>query len=678
MKLSEFLALFEGVIQRNGYYLAKCPAHVDDRQSLSIKADAEKILLHCHARCPARTVVEAKGLRMSDLFADAPDTRKRAPHVQAVPSAIVAAYDYEDEHGVLLYQSVRKQPKAFFQRRPDPDRLGQWIDRGGAMTGVRRVLYKLGDLALLRPLQVLVVEGEKDADAAWALGIPATTSVAGAGKWPGRGYPAQLAACGVREIIAIPDQDDPGRDHMRQVAEECLAGGLAVRWLDLPGTVKGADLSDWLAAGGTEPALRELVQAARAWPFRTTLDDVHAVFVKWLGEEYDLDVLDAVLSAAASQRLGGDPCWLMIVAGPGAAKTETVQPLEGAGGIMVSSISSEAALLSGTAKREVTKESTGGLLRRIGDSGLLIIKDMTSVLTMDRTNRGQILSALREIHDGSWNREVGADGGRVLRWEGTLVVVAACTTAWDVAHSVVAQMGDRFLLVRFDTTHGRESAFRQAMKNAGQEKQMRRELAEIVGTLLTAVDPVTAPPADLSEEQVTRLFNMANVVTRARTAVEQSYQLEVIEPHDPEMPTRLGKQLFQMVRGAVALGLTKADALALASRCARDSIPPMRLLVLEALEQLPKARVKHIADRINRPYMSVKRTLESLQTLGLVLREGDDKEATFDLASAVNITSVKQRTFTTDVPSHSESHDGEQRRPVTRDVTSAQKEPLRW
>jgi hypothetical protein len=38
------------------------------------------------------------------------------------------------------------------------------------------------------------------------------------------------------------------------------------------------------------------------------------------------------MAAAASERLPGDPLWLLIVAGPGGAKTETVQSLSGARG----------------------------------------------------------------------------------------------------------------------------------------------------------------------------------------------------------------------------------------------------------------------------------------------------------------------------------------------------------
>jgi hypothetical protein len=56
-----------------------------------------------------------------------------------------------------------------------------------------------------------------------------------------------------------------------------------------------------------------------------SLADVHRVFRKWLGDEYDLDAIDAVTAAAAAERLDGDPLWLLIISGPGAAKTETVQ-----------------------------------------------------------------------------------------------------------------------------------------------------------------------------------------------------------------------------------------------------------------------------------------------------------------------------------------------------------------
>lgn len=136
------------------------------------------------------------------------------------------------------------------------------------------------------------------------------------------------------------------------------------------------------------------------------LDELHARCRYWFGHEYDLDAMDASLSAAAVERLDGDPLWLLIVGGSGDGKTETVTPLAGCGALVVSTISSVGALLSGTAKKEKAKDATGGLLRQIGDRGVLVIKDMTSLLSLAPTVRTEVLAAKREIYDGHWTRYV--------------------------------------------------------------------------------------------------------------------------------------------------------------------------------------------------------------------------------------------------------------------------------
>ena len=129
------------------------------------------------------------------------------------------------------------------------------------------------------------------------------------------------------------------------------------------------------------------------------LEECHQVFRKWLGDRYDIDTIDAVIAVAAAERLPGDPVWLMIVSGSGNAKTETVQATSKVDGArIVSTISSCGALLSASPKKQQTKGATGGLLREIGDRGLLIIKDVTSILSQDRNTRSEVLGALRELH----------------------------------------------------------------------------------------------------------------------------------------------------------------------------------------------------------------------------------------------------------------------------------------
>ena len=95
--------------------------------------------------------------------------------------------------------------------------------------------------------------------------------------------------------------------------------------------------------------------------------------------------------------LPGDPLWLLVVAGPGGAKTETVQALAGAGAHITSTIASEGALLSATPRRDRNKKATGGLLRKIGDRGVLVIKDVT----IDPVGRPQHARQRARRHSGN-------------------------------------------------------------------------------------------------------------------------------------------------------------------------------------------------------------------------------------------------------------------------------------
>lgn len=346
-----------------------------------------------------------------------------------------------------------------------------------------------------------------------------------------------------------------------------------------------------------------------------SLAEVHGVYRKWFGDECDLAVLDVVCATAASERLGGDPLWLLIVSGPGALKTETAQALTGAGAHVISTIASEGALLSATSRKSRVKSATGGLLRKIGDRGILVIKDVTTILSAARETRGGVLAALREIHDGRWVRNVGTDGGQTLTWEGRIVIVGAVTTAWDAAHGVVAALGDRFVLVRINSNAGRAQSGLRAIRNTGDEVRMREELAAAVGGL---VMHASTSETQLSEQEIRQLVKAADIVTMARTAVERDYGGEVVDAHAPEMPTRFAKQLAQVVRGGVAIGMAREEAMRLAIRCAKDSIPPLRLQILLDVAAHPSSRPGDVRKRLGKPWRTVKREMEALTMLGLL------------------------------------------------------------
>jgi hypothetical protein len=235
MTITEFVQRFHSSTRTSGQWLVKCPAHRDDNASLALKEGTDgKILLHCHAGCSTTQILGAMGLRAADLFSDPPAPQKRE----------VAVYDYADERGTVLYQVVRFEPKTFRQRRPDGAGGHIWN-----LKGIRRVLYRLPDLKD-KPA-VVIVEGEKDVDALWNLGIPATCNVAGAGKWRDD-YTQQLLAAGAMRIRILPDNDGPGTDHARAVFESLSTAGTSrARELDLqivtlPDIPEKGDVSDYL------------------------------------------------------------------------------------------------------------------------------------------------------------------------------------------------------------------------------------------------------------------------------------------------------------------------------------------------------------------------------------------------------------------------------------------------
>lgn len=213
---------------------AKCPAHDDKRESLSIGESNGRLLLRCHAGCTFDEI----------LAAVAPSTATNGQR------RVVAEYEYRDENGALLYSVVRFEPKDFRVKRAD----GQWT-----VAGVRRVPYRLP--ALLEALgTAYIVEGEKDADNLASLGLCATTIAGGAQANLPDGFARYFT--GVELVVVLPDNDDPGREFASRIATALQESGTHVKVVALPNVPAKGDVSEWLGNGGTAEELGRLVEAA--------------------------------------------------------------------------------------------------------------------------------------------------------------------------------------------------------------------------------------------------------------------------------------------------------------------------------------------------------------------------------------------------------------------------------
>jgi hypothetical protein len=171
---------------------------------------------------------------------------------------IVATYDYPDEDGNLLYQTVRFEPKGFKQRRPNGRSGWDWN-----LQGIRLVLYRLPELIAAPQGQLaLVCAGEKDTDRARELRFAATTNPLGEGKWREE-YSEHFEG---RPAAVIAHNDAPGLKHADDVAQSLYGKAASVKVVELPDVPEdGGDLVDWTDAGGDAEDLRQLIDETAEW-----------------------------------------------------------------------------------------------------------------------------------------------------------------------------------------------------------------------------------------------------------------------------------------------------------------------------------------------------------------------------------------------------------------------------
>lgn len=420
------------------------------------------------------------------------------------------------------------------------------------------------------------------------------------------------------------DPDDPGAWSPRPMPlPSAFAIAEATRELEAAGNPH--DIPEQRREQAFDLAALRAEREARAGEPAAALEACRATFARWLLLP-DPGALYVVLAAVLANRAEGDPTWLLVVGPPGGGKTETLNPLAGLRDVHPAATLTEAALLSGTPKREHDAGAKGGLLREIGRFGIVLCKDFGSVLSMNRDARAALLAALREVYDGSWTRHVGTDGGRTLSWEGKVGLIAGCTPAIDSHHAVMGSMGERFVLYRLPPVDADAQA-RRALSHVGREPAMRRELADAVASALSAADAWRLDqPAD--EATTERLVSVSTLAVRCRSAVERdSYSREVVLIPEPEAPARMALVLLRLLNGLAALGVDESTRWRLVSKCALDSMPAIRRGVLERLAPRGAETTTAIAEALGYPTTTARRALEDLAAHGVVRRiaEGPGK-----------------------------------------------------
>lgn len=251
MTFEELLTRLDNVQGHGGQRSARCPAHDDHANSLSVSAGKDgRILLKCHAGCTAEEICGALGITAKDLFPAAPSPKATSKR------KIVARYDYYDRNGAFLYQKTRwldeAGKKSFTWSHKDS--TGRWQSgRGDAPL----ILYN--EWEALEHDRVFLVEGEKDVETMRThLHLPAVSTPDGADKTTEgnarKWKPHFTEALTGKSVVIIPDNDGPGKTFAQYAASVLHGKAASVKLLDLKSEwdklPEHGDITDVLEAVG--------------------------------------------------------------------------------------------------------------------------------------------------------------------------------------------------------------------------------------------------------------------------------------------------------------------------------------------------------------------------------------------------------------------------------------------
>lgn len=319
--------------------------------------------------------------------------------------------------------------------------------------------------------------------------------------------------------------------------------------------------------------------------------------------------------------LPGDPVWLMINGASGGGKSELLYLFNDLPKIYQLSTLTPQTLVSGTqGKADVS------LLPKLSGK-IIVMKDFTTIMSMQIDAQKEIISQLREIYDGRFTKAFGT--GKVIDWKGKVGMIAASTEQYDMFAMYNSAMGERFIQYRL-VTGDREKTADRAITNTNNVEQMRKEMRHAMYALIKGVnfkDEVTPLPDDVRQQ----LIKLANLACLARSSVirDKGMKHEVIFVPTPEMPTRLTQQLVRFVQAAMLVrhGEVHEEDMAAVYKIALDSIPKRERAVMKQLTYKNSQTTTEIAMGIGYPTGTAHTVLEDLSVRKMVDRiKGTDSE----------------------------------------------------
>lgn len=345
----------------------------------------------------------------------------------------------------------------------------------------------------------------------------------------------------------------------------------------------------------------------------------------------DTKIIDVALASIISNRLKiGDPVWLILIGASSGGKSQILRPLALTDTQFIHRIDdiTDNTFLSGAK----TKDGSNSLLDRIKGHGIIVVSDLTVIMSKSSESRATVLSQLRMLYDGEMVKHSG-NRPEPLRWEGYLGMIAGSTPSIYASFEEVSDMGERFIYFRMKEIDSTK-ATHLALSRPVYGKELDSILSNLYRDYITeVVKHHDGSKIELSEKVKNRIIEVASFAERVRTVAHMDWRNEIMTKIPvPALPMRVALQLMSIAKALSIIkhfetGSYELDENALASidwvgySLANEEKRACLKILASGVYDVT-VTTSSVADRIGLDTDIVRNILQNLSAVGVLVRSG--------------------------------------------------------
>jgi len=332
--------------------------------------------------------------------------------------------------------------------------------------------------------------------------------------------------------------------------------------------------------------------------------------------------MDVIFGTVFANKIHEDPVWTFIVAPPSGSKTELLMTMALSPQILTTTTLTPAAMVSGYEFED--GEDPSILLKVNGKT--LVIKDFTTLLTINKTQRDEVFGYLRDIYDGQIEKYFG--NGIHKAYNCRFGILAGVTPVIDALAAENGSLGERFLkfrINRFMDEGDEEERVKMALMGGGKEDTWRHDLQTAAGRVLKK--EIYEVP--FNPEYVSSFTALSMLTALFRSSiVRDSYSKDILCMPVTEVATRLAKQFSALAKGICIyrdFETVNDYVLDVIRMVAMDTIPDKVSVICKVMNTIlaeggtPYCAVHQIGERLSSlPNRTIEATLTDLAMVGAV------------------------------------------------------------